>query len=224
MIFIGFILIWHFLTKKFINPYTLNMYIGKKGSGKSTILSAHAYEALKKDISVYSSEDIKFNIYNKASDQVETLQTIVIDPIHIYDYSFPAGSLVLIDEVNTFWDNRQFKSMDPKTVMWFRYQRHYHVKVELYSQSFDIDLKLRNLVDNFYVCSKIARIFVFANHLVKKPVVVHPVGDAPSSIQDDFIEDPKLLKLLFGSKIYYIPKWIKYFDSFKIPDKLTAQE
>ena len=36
--FAVFIAAFHFLTKKYINPYRLTMIFGKKGSGKSTLM------------------------------------------------------------------------------------------------------------------------------------------------------------------------------------------
>lgn len=217
LIIVVLILIWHFTTKKYIAWGQLNFFMGKKRSGKSTLKAKDEYENLIKGIPVYSTDPISFTVYDKKTDKKKTFRSIPIDPRHIYDYSFPFGSVVEIDEVSLIWDNRNFKSMDPKVVEWFRYQGHYGVKVNLYSQSFDIDKKLRDLVDNFYVVNKFARIFSVATHLIRKPVVVHPLGDAPSSIQDDFIEDPKLLKFLFGSKIIFLPKWFKLFDSFQKP-------
>lgn len=175
------------------------------------------YENLIKGVSVYSTDPITFTIYDKKKNQEKTFSSILFDPRHIYDYTFPFGSVICIDEVSLIWDNRNFKSMDPKVVEWFRYQGHYGCQVHMFSQSFDIDKKLRDLVDNFYIINKYARVISVASHLIRKPVVVHPLGDAPASIQDDFIEDPKLLKFLFGSKITFIPRWAKLFDSFKDP-------
>lgn len=212
------ILIWHFTTKKYIAWGTLNFYMGKKRSGKSTYHTRLQYENLIKGVPVYSTDPITFTIYDKKKDQKKTFQSIYFDPRHIYDYSFPFGSVICIDEVSLIWSNRNFKSMDPKVVEWFRYQGHYGCQVHMFSQSFDIDKKLRDLVDNFYIINKFARVISVATHLIRKPVVVHPLGDAPASIQDDFIEDPKLLKFLFGSKITFIPRWAHLFDSFKNPN------
>lgn len=224
LILLTVVLIWHLLTKKYIAWGTLNFYMGKKRSGKSTLMTKIQYEALIKGHPTYSTDPIEFTIYDKKKDQEKTFSSIYFDPRHIYDYTFPFGSVICIDEVSLIWDNRNFKSMDPKVVEWFRYQSHYGCQVHLFSQSFDIDLKLRNLVDNFYVINKVLRVWSVATHLIRKPVVVHPLGDAPSSIQDDFIEDPKLLKFLFGSKLTYIPHWVHLFDSFKLPDSDASVE
>jgi len=51
---------FHFLTKKYINPYKLIMIFGPKGSGKSTFLAKVAIEHIKKGWNVYSTLTIPF--------------------------------------------------------------------------------------------------------------------------------------------------------------------
>ena len=53
-----FLLLYHFLTKKYLNPYKLIFIFGKKGSGKSTLLVRLAIEYLKCGRPVYSTEKI----------------------------------------------------------------------------------------------------------------------------------------------------------------------
>ena len=125
---------FHYLTKKFLNPYKLVFVFGKKGSGKSTVLTKLAYKNLIQGKTVYSTEDLTFKKKNKI------YQTKPINPRKIYEYQFEPGTIILIDEVSLIWDNRDFKSMDREVVKFFRYQRHYKVKTYLFSQTFDIDL------------------------------------------------------------------------------------
>lgn len=209
------IIFWHFTTIKYINPYKLYFYFGKKGSGKSTLLSKIAYENLKKGHQVYSQEVMSFKIRTKAFHKKELVSTIPIEPRNIYDYSFPPGSVVLIDEASLLWSNRDFKSFDKKIVNWFQQQRKYKVSVHLFSVSFDIDKKIRDLCDEMYIVRKYMRVFSVAKHVVRKPIIVHPMGDAPASIQDDIIEDGLLLAPFGGIKFTLIPKWTRYFDSFR---------
>ena len=138
-----------------------------------------------------------------------------IDPRQIYKYKFPPKSCIFIDEVSLIWDNRNFKNMDPKVVAWFRYQRHYKVRVYLFSQSFDIDKKLRDLCDEMYIVNKFARVLVRAKRIIRKPVVVHPSPEAPARIDEDLVVDGPLMAF-FGGRIYAsIPHWSKVYDSFK---------
>lgn len=124
-------------------------------------------------------------------------------------------SAIFIDEVSLIWDNRNFKNMDPKVVEWFRYQRHHKCRVYLFSQSFDIDKKLRDLCDEMYIVGKFARVLVRAKRIIRKPVVVHPSPEAPARIDEDLIVDGPLMAF-FGGRIYaWIPYWARTFNSFK---------
>lgn len=208
---ISLFLCFHLATKKYINPYKLVFIFGKKGSGKSTHLSKMAYKSLIKGKTVYSTEDITIKYKNKE------YSTIHLEPRKIYTYKFPENSVILIDEVSLIWSNRDFAKMDKKVIEWFRYQRHYKVSCYLYSQSFDIDKKLRDLTDDFQLVTKFARVWSISRHMVRKPVVVHPSADAPARIDDDIIEDGLLLAPFGGMSIAFIPYWAKLFDSFKKP-------
>ena len=52
------ILIWHFLTRNYLNPYRLIFIFGKKGSGKSTLLAKYAARYRAKGWNVFSTESI----------------------------------------------------------------------------------------------------------------------------------------------------------------------
>lgn len=207
-----FALIFHKLTRKFLNPYKLIFVFGKKGSGKSTLLEKLCVKHLKQGWIVYSTEvpktEVDFSNFHENSINY-------LSPREIYRYQFPERSAIFIDEVSLIWDNRNFKNMDPKVVEWFRYQRHYKCRVYLFSQSFDIDKKLRDLCDEMYIVGKIARVLVRAKRIIRKPVVVHPSPESPARIDEDLIVDGPLM-FLFGGRLYaWIPKWVKFFDSFK---------
>lgn len=211
------ILFWHFTTLKYRNPYKLLFYFGKKGSGKSTLLSKIAYENLKKGKTVYSQEVMSFKVRTKAFSKKVVLSTIPIEPYYIYNYTFPTGSVILIDEASLLWSNRDFANKNLKPVIeWFQQQRKYKVTVHLFSVSFDIDKKIRDLCDEMFIVQKFMRVLTVARHVVRKPVIVHPQGDAPASIQDDIIEDGLLLAPFGGMKLSFIPRWSKHFDSYRI--------
>lgn len=215
--FILFILIWHYSTRRYINPYRLVFWFGKKGSGKSTLLTKLAIQDMIKGKVVYSTEDVSFIKKDKKTGEEVLLQSKKIVPNNIYNYKFEEGSVVYIDEVNLIkgFDNRDFKNMDKRVIEWFRLQRHYKVSVHLFSQSFDVDRKVRSLCDDMFIVQKFARVLVIARHLVRKPVIVHPGPDSPARIDDDILEDGLLLAPFGGMKIAFIPKWARLFDSFK---------
>lgn len=220
-----FCLLFHKSTSKYLNPYKLIFVFGKKGSGKSTLLQKISYQYVGKGWTVYSTEvsDIGQNVpikqkkhRRKTEEEEQPFYTIrKIDPKKIYEYQFPPKTCIFIDEVSLIWDNRNFKNMDPKVVAWFRYQRHYKCRVYLFSQSFDIDKKLRDLCDEMYIVNKFARVLVRAKRIIRKPVVVHPSPEAPARIDEDLVVDGPLMAI-FGGRLYAsIPRWAKTYDSFK---------
>lgn len=205
-IFLCFFLLFflfHFLTKKYVNPYKLTMVFGKKGSGKSTLLVKLAYKFIAKGWNVYSTERID--------------GCFLIDYNDIGFVQFPPNSVLLIDEVGMIWDNRQFKNFKNEVRDWFKLQRHYRVRVYLFSQTFDIDKKLRDLTDDMYLCTCIARVFSYAKRIRRKTVLTKPLGDAPSRIDEELRFD-SFLFAFFGSRMLtFIPAWSNFFDSHSVP-------
>jgi len=204
-VIVVFIALFCYVTRNYVNPYKLIFVFGKKGSGKSTLLTKLAVRYSKKKWTVYTTENIP-GTHN------------ITDPKQIYKMDFPERSCILIDEVSLIWDNRDFKSMDKRVVEWFRYQRHHKCRVYFFSQTFDIDKKLRDLADDMFLVNKYFRVFVIAKHIVRKPVVVHPGPDSPARIDDDMVVDGPLLWLFGGRIAAFIPYWAKFFDSHKLPD------
>lgn len=208
---IGFILVFvgvtfHLLTRQYINPYKLYMVFGKKGSGKSTLLVRLAVKHIKKGWTVYSTEDIavpgvrKFNVED------------------IGRKSFDSDSLVLIDEVGMIWDNRNFKSFAEEVRDWFKLQRHYKCKVYLFSQTFDIDKKLRDLTDGLYLCSTKLRVFSWAKRIHRSVTLTKSDADRESRISED-LEFDSILSWPFGGRILtFIPRYAQYFDSHIVPE------
>ena len=204
-----FIFVFCLVTRNYVNPYKLIFVFGKKGSGKSTLLTKLAIQYSRKKWSVFTTENIP-GTQN------------ISDPRKIFCMNFPEKSCIFIDEVSLIWDNRDFKTMDKRVIEWFRYQRHHKCRVYFFSQTFDIDKKLRDLADDMFLVNKFLRVFVVAKHIVRKPVVVHPGPDSPARIDDDMVVDGPLLTL-FGGRIFaFIPHWAKFFDSHRLPVSVST--
>lgn len=196
-----------FLTRKYVNPYQLIMIFGKKGCGKTTFLTKLAYKHFKKGWIVFSTEDIAY--------------THKINYTDIGQYWFPEHSCILVDEVGCLWDNRNFKNFSPAVRDWFKYQRHNKCKVYLFSQTFDIDKKLRDLTDSMYLLQKKLRIWSYGKKISKCIVLNASTADSPSSIAENLEFEPFLFFWLGTRTLTYIPRWSKGFDSHSrlpIPD------
>ena len=207
--FIGIASLFHLLTKQYLNPYKLIMIFGKKGSGKSTLLTKLAIEHQNLGWTVYSTEPIT--------------GCFKIDYSDIGYVQFPEDSCILIDEVGMIWDNRNFKSFDSKVRDWFKLQRHYKCKVYLFSQTFDVDKKIRDLVDEMYLVEKKFRVFSYSKRILKKMVLNKSTADSPSRIDEDLEFDSILFFWCGSRKFTYIPKYIPYFDSFCAPQLLDKE-
>lgn len=203
-IFISLLIIFERVTRKYVNPYKLIMIFGKKGSGKTTCLTKIALQHIKKGYKVYSTIDIpmtyKFNV----------------DEIGYK--TFEPGSVVLIDEVGMIWDNRDFKNFKKEVRDFFKFQRQYKLKVYLFSQTFDIDIKLRNLTDEMYLLTNFIRIFSMQRRILKKITIKNDTtGQGVSTLSDDY----KFDSILFGGlKLTFIPRYVAYFKSYD-PKKLA---
>lgn len=199
------VILFHKCTKKYLNPYKLIFIFGKKGSGKSTLLTKYALDYLRRGWSVYSTEKCP--------------GTYQIKPQDIGYAQFPPRSVIIVDEVGMIWDNRGFKTFPAEVRDYFKLQRHYQHVVILASQTFDVDKKIRDLADEMYLVEKKFRVFSYAKKILRRTVLLESKNskDGDSRIAEDLVFDSLLLFWAGSRKFTYIPKYTKYFDSFKVP-------
>lgn len=194
-------------TKRFANPFRLYMIFGKKGSGKTTLLVKLALDYKKKGWTVYSTVKIPGIRHFRAED--------------IGEYVFPDRSVVFCDEVGIIWDNRNFKNFKAEVRDYFKFQRQYRNIVYLFSQTFDIDLKLRNLTDGMYLCRCYGGVLSIARKISRSIVLTQASGSDESRIADNLQFEPAIM-LLFGAQpmlFTWIPSYIRYFESFDPPER-----
>lgn len=206
------IVCFSFWARKYANPYKLIMIFGKKGSGKSTLLTRLAVKYAKSGRVVYSNSEVFYPGIRKFN----------VDDIG--RYTFPPYSVVFIDECGMIWDNRNFKAFRDDVRDWFKLQRHHKVTVYLFSQTFDIDLKLRNLTDLMYMCTCHFNVISLARRVNRKLVIVEPQGDTEGRIADGYVLQPLILQF-FGMKSLYftwIPKYKKFFNTRSL-DKVLPE-
>lgn len=197
------IIVWHKLTVKYLSPYTLDIYFGRKGCGKSSTLQHLADKYNRKGWRCFC------DIGNTFQDFVTEIDCDVI-----YKYKLPHNSVVFIDEINLKWDNREFKKFDKRLQKYFRKQRHKRVKVIMFSQTYDCDLKIRNLADRLILLNKRFRILTVGTPYVKAPVVLSSLDThTEGRISDDFIKLP-----FWQKELTFIPKWVSKYDSFEDND------
>lgn len=192
-------------TEKYLNPYKLIMVFGKKGSGKTTYLTKLAINAIKSGQKVYSTVEIPGTyVFN-----VEDIGTLTFEP----------ESLILIDEVGMIWDNRDYKGFKPCVRDFFKFQRQYKLTIYLFSQTFDVDKKLRDLTDEMWLLTNFARIWSMQRRIIKTITISN--ASENSSATSQLVDEYRFDSVLFGGlKFVYIPRWVVYFKSFD-PKKLN---
>ena len=235
LFFFGFIAVFALLTKKYVNPYKLIMIFGKKGAGKSTLLTKFAFKHMKKGWTVYSTEYIP-GTYHVEPEYIGFVELVDFNykPFNADDYKgltkafkvfrnwvnpYRPKILLLIDEVGMIWDNRNFKNFKPEVRDFFKLQRHRCVKCILFSQTFDIDKKLRDLTDQMFLVCNLFRVFSYGKKIKKFITIKESQTDDSSNLAEGLKFEPFIF-FLFGSRtLTFIPRWARYFDSYKV-DKL----
>lgn len=200
-VLIFILLVFHLCTRQYVNKYKLILTFGKKGAGKSCLLTKLAFQYRAKGWTVYSTE--------------RTPGTYYFTPDQIGVVKFKPHSVVLIDEVSLIWSNRDFKNFKREVEEFFRLQRHDKLRVYLFSQTFDVDKKIRDLVDEMFLITNVARVFSYGKRISKHAVLTYAEADRPSAIAENLSFDSFLL-FWAGSRFFtFIPKYVKYFDSFR---------
>lgn len=200
-------------SRKFLNPYRLYMVFGKKGSGKTTYLVKLIlrYHKLGRPVYTTLSPD-------EISDTLDYVHFVKAEDIG--RFVPPPEAVLLVDEVGMIWDNRNFKNFRADVRDYFKLQRHYRNIVYLFSQTFDIDIKLRTLTDAMFLVTSPIPILSVVRRIKRTIVLVQPVADAEGRIADSLEFVPWYLNL-FGAKALqftWLPKYAKFFNSHEVPD------
>lgn len=190
-----------YFTMKFNNPFKLIFLFGKKGSGKTTMLVKY--------MDYYHKQG--YNIYTNMT-EVKFPYAVQIDVQQLGDYVAMPKSCVCLDEVGIDFDSRKFKTFKDTWRDYFKYQRQYKNVVIMTSQTWDVDKKVRDLTDKFYLCGKIGPV-CYAREIRRSITLTDPMGDSESRIADKLEFKP------MGIKFTWLPKWSKVYQSFNPPDK-----
>ena len=190
-------------SRKYNNPYRLVFIFGKKGAGKSTLMVSQMLKDLKHGWHVYT--DIQdCNIPGVRIIKSSDLSSFVPEP----------NSAVYLDEVGIAFDNRSYKTFDNGLRDFFKLQRKYKCKVIMNSQSFDVDKKIRDVTDSMILQTAIGNVFTLSRPIVRKVALVEASAQGDSRIADNL-----KFASIFNWRIYFMPKYFKYFLSFNAPER-----
>ena len=174
--------------------YSLYVYFGVPGSGKTTFAAWIAKKVLKKQGQVWSNVPIKGTI--KLNPVTDIGQTLITD------------GHVIIDEAGVEYNNRDFKSFSKEATYFYKHHRHYRVSVHLFSQGFDdMDKKLRTLATSLFVVKKSLIPFMIRRYRISKKV---GINELTKEICDEYYKVP------FSSRWIFSPALWDMFDTYSI--------
>lgn len=201
-LFIGLFLLTKFL-KRYNSNFTLSLYYGKKGAGKSSIFVRGILKYMEKGYTVFT--DIPCNIPG----------VYKVNSLDLATYTLPPYSFIAMDEGGLLlFDNRSFKTFPKGLTEWFKLQRHYKCICWINSQSPDIDLKIRNLADRLFIIRKVGHFLTWSRPLGRQVKLIESTAEADSRIAEDLYYMP-----FWNWRFYWLPKYWKYFDSFAAPHR-----
>ena len=181
-----------------------DMYIGVPGSGKTTFASYLVKQRRKKAKKKKCSDLILSNTPIKGAYKVYKSD---IGKYMIQD------CLLIMDEAGIDYNNRNFKTFSDEETYFYKFHRHYNVDIAMFSQDFDVDVKLRKLSTRLFIVQK-----SFIPGFIKRKEIGKRIGIDPNTKQ--LIDEYYFV--LFGTKYIYAPKLWKLFDSYshkKLPIK-----
>lgn len=190
------LLYFYIVSRPFKSDYLLKIIFGRKGSGKSTLLTKYSVMFNRLGWHVFSDSPI-FGTYK-------------LNPDWIGVYDFPENSVLLIDEGAIVFHQRNWKQFKNTMKDFFVLQRHKRVYVIVASQSFNLDKVVRDLSDCLYLCVNYLGIFTVAKKIHRGVKLANQESDS-----EGFIGDSYTWELPWHWDFVYIPRWVKFFNSFR---------
>lgn len=190
-------------SSKYRNPYTLTFIFGKKGAGKSCYMVREMLRLQRSGWLIYTDmPDIKIPGVR------------IISHKDLSAFRPEEHSALFLDEVGISMDNRDYKSFPPGLRDFFKYLRKMKCRCYMNSQAYDVDKKVRDTVDSMILQTSLFGVFSVSRPIIRSITLTEASGLADSRIADN---------LRFGSffsfRIYYMPKYFKYFNSLEMPER-----
>lgn len=216
IIFLILLCIVFSILSKFNDPYRDIFFVmGKPGSGKSTYFVNQMKKFIKRNKTLRKRKKQEWVIYTDMA--VNLTGVRIIDPKQLKDHWPEPKSVIFIDEIANYFDSRNFKNFDLGLSEFFRLHRHAECIIYVASQAFDADLRIRNLTTHILVCNNLFGTFALIRPVTRKfPHFTEPTSEHGSDIVD-------IYKLSFFTswRLYFMPRYFKYFNSYIKPYRPT---
>ena len=179
-------------------------YFGLPGCGKSTFLAKFARQYINQG----------YPVYVLAESPVDGCYLIHWQDIGRYDMS---DSVILIDEVSLYADNRDYREFTRILKQFFVLHRHYHCDIIWFTQQYDgVDRKIRELTTCLYYVRSAGRL----SYAVRIDRFIHVEKEQKEICVGYKISG--IFRVLFGwlnhsIQLCYRPRYYRYFDSYKSP-------
>lgn len=202
-IFCGFTFWLVRVKKKYNNPYTLTFIFGKKGAGKSCYMVRQMIKLQRKGWIIYTDMQ---DIY---------ISGVRIIPTNALIHSRPEPhSAIFLDEVGISMDNRNYAKFPPGLRDFFKYCRKMGCRVYMNSQAYDVDKKVRDTVDSMVLQTSLFNVFSISRPIYRSVTLTESTSQADSRIADNL-----RFAGLLSWRVYYMPRYFKYFNSLEMPER-----
>lgn len=207
--FFVFIIAFIFYSSKIKDFYGISMIVGQIGSGKSSVICYYIRKYLKDGYTVYA-------------DFVTNIPGCRLIDLHDLDHCIPEPeSVIFCDESSLQFFSRDFSTFRRYT-QFFAMCRHCKCKVVMASQSFDIDLYIRNRVNSMYLIRRIGCI-----SYMRKIKKLQTVLDCQNLSNGQDVRNSGLVDGYQyagfmeknGFKMFWLPSLWKWHDSFYMEKK-----
>lgn len=201
--FFAFLFVFSLYTRRFRNSYKLIFIFGKKGAGKSTLMVKEMLKHAKKGWTIYT---------DMQDCNVPGIR--IISALDLAKFAPEPHSCLFLEEVGITYDNRKYKEFGDGVRDFWKFLRKYKCKAYMNSQSYDIDKKIRDVVDGMILQNSIADVISISRPIRRSVTLTEPSADSESRIADRLSFAP-----IWDWKFMWMPRYHKYFDSFSAPPR-----
>lgn len=196
--------------------YRCWQFIGVPGAGKTTI-AAYLVRKCQKWNKIRRFICVKIFRMKNFVDRVPMSNvpikgSLMLERSDIGNFNISDSDLI-IDEAGLEFGNRDFKSFTKSEMKFFKKHRHYRCNIYMFSQGFDVDLKLRDLCTRLYLVEKSFIPFFVHCKKIKKFV---GIDELTGQLVDKY-------KFVFGGFYVFAPKTWRMFKTHSIDSLPTKQ-
>lgn len=202
LVLVGLLLLVGIYRAVILPPCPCHMYVGKPGSGKSTLMVKLIHQSKKAGRRVVCTD----------RHIADRMGVEYVDAAHLLESGIRDCD-VYIDEAGLEYDNRAYKNFSRALLEFFKLHRHLRCAVFLFSQQYDIDKKIRDVCDGFSLVKNFAGFWILERRvdIVIRLISAEVASDSVARIVDD-LQKRSILRR--GLRLHWAPRYWRLFDSY----------